>query len=166
VMLTPPRNFVTTLQRKMSSLQALPRINPHSLPVSIAAALLAIIRDSLTRNQQLNRVSLLMDARSPPRQQQNQEQQQQQKQQQQQEQQQRHVGTIMLRSRYKKAVAKFAIVPDNAGSRAMFKLFTARPQLLEKRIQLSAAAMSASASVCGDEVRTTRKGDIVPQCRG
>jgi hypothetical protein len=34
-----------------------------------------------------------------------------------------------------KAIGKFAMVPNNAGASAIFKLFQARPQLLEKRLK-------------------------------
>jgi hypothetical protein len=51
-----------------------------------------------------------------------------------------------------KAIAKFAKVPNNAGASAIFKLLTARPQILEKRIKrpASAAAVSAAATVTDD----------------
>jgi hypothetical protein len=41
-----------------------------------------------------------------------------------------------------KAITKFAKVPNNAGASAIFKLFQARPQLLEKRIKRPASTGS------------------------
>jgi hypothetical protein len=64
---------------------------------------------------------------------------QQQQQEQQQQQQQNHhhggVAAMIMRKTWHKAITKFALVPNNAGSSAIFKLFTARPQLLEKRLK-------------------------------
>ena len=48
---------------------------------------------------------------------------------------QQNAGTMMLKT-WHKAIAKFAMVRNNnAGASAIFKLFTARPQLLEKRLK-------------------------------
>jgi Leucine Rich repeat len=69
------------------------------------------------RNQNLAQVNVLLaPPLSPP----------------QQEQQLRNVGSMMLKTSHK-AITKFAAtVPNNAGASAIFKLFQARPGLLEK----------------------------------
>jgi hypothetical protein len=51
---------------------------------------------------------------------------------------------IMLKV-WHKAITKFAlVVPNNAGASAIFKLFKARPQLLEKRIKRPVDATAGS----------------------
>jgi Leucine Rich repeat len=47
------QHFVTTLQQKKSILQELPRIDSRNLPINITAAMYASMKNSLTRNQQL-----------------------------------------------------------------------------------------------------------------
>jgi hypothetical protein len=51
-----------------------------------------------------------------------------------------------------KAIMKFAMVPNNAGASAIFKLFQARPALLEKRLKRPAA----TAVVVSQEQRRRR----------
>jgi hypothetical protein len=94
---------------------------------------LATVGTSLTRNQQLNRVHLLL---SLP----------------QQQQQQRNSTIIMLKTGLK-AIAKFAMVHNNAGASAIFKLFTARPQLLEKRLRRPSAATTTAAAALSPELQ-------------
>jgi hypothetical protein len=112
------QHFVTTLQHQKSSVQELPGIDADNFPGRNSAASYASIKNSLIRNRLLNRVNLLLAP--PPSQQQHQ--------------QQRNAATMMLKS-WHKAITKFAKVPNNAGASAIFKLFQARPQLLEKRIK-------------------------------
>jgi hypothetical protein len=50
-----------------------------------------------------------------------------------------------------KAITKFATVPNNAGASAIFKLFTARPQLLEKRIERPSAVTVAAPTAAPPE---------------
>jgi Leucine Rich repeat len=112
------QDFVSALQQKNSSVQ--------EMPMSTEATR-ASINNSLARNRQLNHVALLLVPQPPlpPSLQYH-----------------RNAGTIMLQiSHY--AIAKFAgtVVPNNAGASAIFKLFQARPALLEKRrIQRPTAA--------------------------
>jgi Leucine Rich repeat len=110
------QHFVTTLQQKTSTVQELPEFDEE---YSFSDCNAAIINNSLARNQQLNRVNLLLLA--PQRQQQ-------------QQQQRIHAGAGMLKISHK-AITKFATVPDTAGACAIFKLFQARPQLLERRLK-------------------------------
>jgi Leucine Rich repeat len=121
------QRFVSTFQQQNSSVQELPGFRSLVFPVNIRAAALTNIHHSLTRNRQLNHVNLLLvpPSRGP--------------QQQHQQYQRNHAGTMMLKISHK-AITKFATVPNNAGASAIFKLFTARPQLLEKRLQRPAAA--------------------------
>jgi hypothetical protein len=109
------------------SLLSLLIVGLQSLPATITAAASKSITNSLTRNQQLNRVNLLL---APPPHQQRQRQQQQQ----QQQQRRNAATTTMMLKVCHKGIAEFATVPQNAGANAIFKLFTARPQLLEKRL--------------------------------
>jgi hypothetical protein len=117
------RHFVTTLQQKKSSVEELPGI---VLPFCSRAENYASINNSLTRNKQLNRVDLLL---APPPQQQ---------------QQQRNSATTMMLKISHKAITTFALVRGNAGASAIFNLFQARPQLLEKRIQRPVAGATAA----------------------
>jgi hypothetical protein len=55
---------------------------------------------------------------------------------------------------YHKAITKFATVPNNAGASVIFKLFTARPQLLEKRLKRP-AALALAAAVAAATTTTT-----------
>jgi hypothetical protein len=104
--------FVTALQQTKSSVHELPGINENSFKMDRT---FANIKTSLTRNQQWNRVNLLL---APP----------------QQQQQQRNFTTMMLKTSHK-AITESAMVPSNAGASAIFKLYTARPLLLEKRLK-------------------------------
>jgi hypothetical protein len=79
----------------------------------------------LKRNKQLNHVDLLLARPSLPPQQQ-----------------QQNAGTMMLKI-YHKAIMKFARGPNHAGASAIFKLFTARPALLEKRLKRPSAATAS-----------------------
>jgi hypothetical protein len=119
-------HFVTTLQHQNSTVQELPEINDYNFPTVYAqkfpTASYASIKNSLIRNRQLNRANLLL-APPPP------------------QQQQRNAGTMMLKISHK-AITKFAVAPDNAGASAIFKLFQARPALLEKRIKRPAYVAS------------------------
>jgi hypothetical protein len=74
----------------------------------------------LTRNQQLNRVNLLLAPPPPPPP-------LQQQQQLHQQQQPRNVGMTMMLKISHKAITKFATVPNNAGASAIFKLLQAHP---------------------------------------
>jgi hypothetical protein len=117
------KHFVTTLQHTLSTLQELPWIHENAFPDSSKVTTFASIKNSLTRNQQLNRLNLLLLAPSlPPLLLQRQ-----------------HQTTIMMLKISHKAITKFATVRSNAGASAIFKLFTSRPQLLEKRIKRRAA---------------------------
>jgi pyoverdine/dityrosine biosynthesis protein Dit1 len=60
------QHFVSTLQRKKSSAQELPMIDPHELPEGNRDATYASIKRSLMRNQQLNRVDTLLLFPQPP----------------------------------------------------------------------------------------------------
>jgi hypothetical protein len=137
------QHFVTTLQQRNSSLQALPSITPHDFPEDDSeqrqAATCASINESLTRNQQLHRVNNLLLA-PPPGQQQPQP-----------------GGTTMMVKTLNKATTTLAKVPSNAGATAIFKLLTARPQLLAKRIKRPAAA--APAAPANDEQKRRRLQD-------
>jgi Leucine Rich repeat len=64
----------------------------------------------------------------------------------QQQQQPNEKTSLMMFKTWHKAIAKFATVPNNAGASAIFKLFTARPQLLEKRLKRPTAAAAAVVS--------------------
>jgi hypothetical protein len=130
-------HFVTTLPRKQSSLQALPNVAPYDsyFPFDSGAASCASIKNSLKRNQQLNRVNLLLVP--PPQQQQR-----------------RRAATMMLRISHK-AIAKFASIPINAGACAIFKLLQARPSILEKRLKrpLSPPVAAATAATAATIAR-------------
>jgi hypothetical protein len=120
--------FVQTLQMTDGEQQDLPD------------ATLANINHILKRNQQLNRVVDLLLAPPPPpptweHHQQNH----------------RHhhhhrVALLMLKI-WHKAITKFANVPNNAGTSAIFQLLTARPQVLEKRLQRPAVAAAMAAAI-------------------
>jgi Leucine Rich repeat len=124
------QRFASTLQHKESSLQELPEIHPYLFPVNIRAATFTSIKSSLTRNQKLNRVMNLLFA--PPEQQQQQPPPQQRRRAQ-------HGNTMMMREILHQAITKFAKVSDsninNAGASAIFKLFQARPTILENRLK-------------------------------
>jgi hypothetical protein len=103
----------------------------------------ASIKRSLKRNEQLNRVTLLLVSPPPPPPMLRQQQQQQQQQQQ-------NTTSMMLKISHK-AITKFATVgSNNAGTSAIFKLFQARPALLERRIKRPATAVTAAASFSSD----------------
>jgi Leucine Rich repeat len=142
------QRFVTTLQHIKSSVQELRGLidqdesSCRRSSSSSAASWYTSIKNSLTRNEQLNRLDALLSAPSqPPRQQQQQQQPAQQPQQQHHHHHHhRHAGTMMLKISHQ-AIIKFAAVGNNnnnnnaGGASAIFKLFTARPQLLEKRLK-------------------------------
>jgi hypothetical protein len=133
------QRFVSTLQHKMSTVQELvPEVRRRDVPGDSVSktATVAIITNGLARNQQLNLVNLLL-APLPLSLLQQQQQQQQQR---------THAGTMMRKVSHK-AIAKFAnVLPRHAvGASAIFKLFQARPALLEKRIQRPPAAATAAA---------------------
>jgi hypothetical protein len=121
------QRFVSTLERKKSSLQDL----VINLPLGDRDATYAKIKPSLIRNWQLNCVVLLLAAAAAAAPLQRQRQQQQQ---------QRYATSssmITLKISHK-AIARFATVGDGndtAGTSAIFKLFQVRPALLEKRIK-------------------------------
>jgi Leucine Rich repeat len=129
------QHFITALQHRNSSLQALPELIPQLFPKKTfghrAATYYSSIQDSLTRNRQLHRVNNILLAPSPPpppRQQQ--------------------PGTsnttLLLKISHKAITSKFAAIPNNAGASAIFKLFTARPQLLAKRIKRPPPAVAVA----------------------
>jgi Leucine Rich repeat len=135
------QHFVSTLQQKKSSVQDLPDIEYDNFRRNVPdddedskIAMFASIKNNLVRNQQLNRVNFLL---TPP---QHQKQQQRQQQQQQQQQQHRNSGITMMLKVLHQALTKFATtvtLPSNhaTGASAIFKLFQARPSLLEKRLK-------------------------------
>jgi hypothetical protein len=139
------RQIVTALVRN-ATVQEMPEVVEYSFPVAYitdGTELYASDVNSLTRNQHLNHVSLLLvppppQPPPPP----------------QQQQQQRNAGTMTLKS-YHKAITKFATVPNNAGASVIFKLFTARPQLLEKRLKRPAALAAAVAAATTTTTITT-----------
>jgi hypothetical protein len=122
------QHFVSTLHHKESSVQALPGIYSNE---EIGAETYAKFNNSFSRNRQLNLVKLLL---APPPQQQP----QQHPQPQQQRQPQPGSSTTMILKISQQAITKFAKVcssniNDAAGASAIFKLFQARPAILEKR---------------------------------
>jgi hypothetical protein len=110
------QRFVSALQHINSTVQELPGIASVDFPINIRKASNASIKNSLTRNKHLNHVDLLLAPPHPP------------------QQQQRNATTMMLKACHN-AIIKFAKVPNNAGASAIFKLFQARPALLEKRLK-------------------------------
>jgi hypothetical protein len=139
------QHFVAILQHKNSSVQELEGIREDCFPIDNRAATYASINNSLARNQQLHRLDgLLLVA---PQQQRPQP----------------PDGTINTSTTlfwlkvWHKAIAKFSNTAtggpiggaggSNAGASAIFKLFTARPQLLEKRIQRPTTTTTAAAAV-------------------
>jgi Leucine Rich repeat len=146
------RHCVTTLRHKNSSVEDLPGVSQHFKecrnffskdPTYVS------ICQCLTRNKQLNRVDmpLLVPPPSLPPQQHQQHDHHHYHQQ--------NAGTMMLKT-WHKAIAKFAMVRNNnAGASAIFKLFTARPQLLEKR--LKRPPPTAAAAAVADTVSQERK---------
>jgi hypothetical protein len=166
------RHFTAALQHKNSTVEALPGFRRRGFSFNSRAAS-ASIENSLRRNQQLNRVALLLAPPPPPppppprRTAQQQQQQQQQQlgnaappapiQQQQQQQQLNAAATTMMLKISHKAISKFAMVPNSTGASAIFKLFTARPQLLEKHLQRppGAAATAAAATAAVTTTITT-----------
>jgi hypothetical protein len=123
------QHFVTTLQRTKSFVQDLPGIRDY-----IRATTYASIQSSLIRKEQLNRVALLL---VPPPLQRRQ-----------------HATSTMLKTPHK-AIAEFAMVPNNAGASAIFKLFEVQPTLLEKRLKRPpprvAAATTADAAAAASQ---------------
>jgi hypothetical protein len=116
------QHFVTTLHQTKSSVQELPLIRKKDFPVNIRDASYASIQNSLIRNQQLNRVALLLAPPPlPPLQRQ------------------QHATRMMLKISHK-SITKFATIPNNAGASAIFKLLQARPAILEKRLRQPAVA--------------------------
>jgi hypothetical protein len=93
------QHFVTTLQLKKSSVQAMPGIYAGLFPAYIRTQTFISINNSLTRNQQLNCVNLLLAPPPPPQQQQ------------QQQNIDRNTALMMLKT-WHKAIAKFAKVPN------------------------------------------------------
>jgi hypothetical protein len=130
-------HFVSKLQQKKLSVHELPGIAfPHEWRASI--------QNSLARNPQLNRVALLLvplplppPPPPPPL-----------LQRQQQQQQQQHATSMMLKISHK-VITKFATVPNIAGASAIFKLFAARRQLLEKRTKRPTATAVAATTATG-----------------
>jgi hypothetical protein len=120
------QRFVSTLLHKNSTLLELPLLERHGFPGAFddddGIAAFASIRICLTRNRQLNRANnlllapLLTPTPTTPL-----------------VRRQQHAMTMT--KTWHKAITKFAMVRNNAGASAIFKLFTARPQLLEKRIK-------------------------------
>jgi hypothetical protein len=152
---TPPKQFVKTLQHKKSSVQELGIYGNHFRTMYYdedkAIATRAIFDISLARNEQLNRVNELL---APPARL-------------------RHrpsiaatttsttttsIATMWMKTCHK-AIAKFAMVPNKAGASAIFQLFTARPQLLEKRLKPPPAA--AAATVLSQRTRISLPHDAV-----
>lgn len=123
--------FIPAL-RQNTSLQVLPGISHDGHPrlSGIAVAMNTI----LTRNRSLNQVGLLL---APPPQ---------------------PTTSMMFLKIWHKAIVKFAMVPNNAGCSAIYKLFQARPALLEKRIK-----RPAPASVLQDTttITTTARHDSI-----
>lgn len=93
-----------------------------SLPEKVKEALTDCFLNTTQRNQQLNYVDLLLGPSSPP-------------------QQQRSImaasnsTTTMWKKSCHKAIVKMASVPNRNGASAIFKLFQARLNLLEKQLK-------------------------------
>jgi hypothetical protein len=115
------QQLLTTLQQKNSTVQRL--IHFGEFRDVIGAATIASINNSMKCNEQMNhRVNVLLLAPSHPAATRPGSQ----------------IATrtlMMLKTWHNKAITKFAIVLNNIGASAIFKLFTARPQLLENRLQ-------------------------------
>jgi Leucine Rich repeat len=119
------QQFVSTLQQKKSSVQELPLLRPYHFPGDKDRYIptFASIQNSLN-NVALILVPLPPPPPPPPPPLQRRRRQQQ------------HATSSMMLKISHRAVTKFAAVPNkNAGASAIFKLFTARPQLLKTRLQ-------------------------------
>jgi hypothetical protein len=129
------QRFVPTLRHKNATLQAMVGTDKdHDFPKdNHLATLFASTKNSLTRNRELNNVGLLLTpppSRQPPP---------------------RPGSSLLLLKVHHEGIAEYAkVAHNNAGASAIFKLFTARPQLLEKRLQRPAAASTAAAVVASD----------------
>jgi Ran GTPase-activating protein (RanGAP) involved in mRNA processing and transport len=132
------QRFVYSLQHKNCSVQDLSDLERDYFPGK------QDVQNSLKRNQQLNRVNLLLAPPPPPPLRQQQQQQQQQR---------THAGTMMLKV-YHKAITQFATAPNNAGACAIFKLFQARPAILEKRLKRPTTTAAITAAVLAPEEQT------------
>jgi hypothetical protein len=98
--------------------------------IPTAGRLQDIIQTACARNKSLNQVKLLL---APERQQQ--------------QQQQQHYSTATMLKTCHYAIAKFAMtgpLGSNSGASAIFRLFQARPALLEKRLKRPAATIANS----------------------
>jgi hypothetical protein len=120
--------FVSTLQHQASNVQDLPRIRRCLFPGDEGhkTAMVTIVQNSLARNEQLNRLHLFLAPQpSPPPQ---------------------PGSTLLMMKLSHKIIIKFAMVPNNAGASAIFKLYRSRPALLEKRLLSRQAAVAAPVS--------------------
>jgi hypothetical protein len=129
-MKTPPTLSLDDRTEK-SSVQELPWITEDYFPESSDSATYAKIKSSMIRNQQLNRVSLLLVSLLPALQRQ------------------QHAAGMMLKILHS-AITKFATVPYNAGTSATIKLLQARPA--------SCFAAAANDSKKGDLTTTSSVG--------
>jgi hypothetical protein len=103
---------------------------------------LTSIKNSLPRNQQLNRVNNLLSIPPPPpplhRQQ--------------------HATSSMMLNISHKAITKLATVRKNAGVIPIFTLLQTRPALLEKRITRPTTATAATAAISTEAEQQALQG--------
>jgi hypothetical protein len=161
-----------------------PRLRPMAARMSatvwyrcLDAATIDALTDCLVRNKSLNHVDLLLSAPAPPVHQQ---------QQQQRPQPDSNHGvsrlcsttattttTTMMMKTCHKAITKFAKIRDKAGASAIFKLWIARPQLLERRLEArppppqpaaAAAAAASNASTLNHPSLPMRKRSAAAAC--
>jgi hypothetical protein len=123
------QRFVSVLQQQESTVQEMPGLDLDDFPGDEASHITTLnsIRNSLVRNQQLNRVNLLLLApqpqqQPPPRPQPG------------------SATTMMLKISHK-VIATFAAVPNNAGLSAIFKLLRARPAIPLTTARAAAASV-------------------------
>jgi Leucine Rich repeat len=141
--------FVSTLRRNATVQEMLSRYTYEGRNIRIPQEIVTIMDIVCARNKSLANVALLLAPPPPPPQQH----------QQQQQQQGLGTSTLFLIKTWHKAITKFAMAGPrggNAGASAIFKLFTARPQLLEKRIKrpppVASAAVAAASAIVTDSL--------------
>jgi hypothetical protein len=134
------QKFVSALQHKNSTLQDLPYISYHNLPgddEDSQNVILARINFCLTRNRQLNLVNLLL-APPPPSQHHHHQQQQ-----------------------HWNAAATRLMLTVSHKTITKFKLFAARPQILEKRVQRPAPATVVAGAAVSPAGTSTSNSSIL-----
>jgi hypothetical protein len=114
------RRFVTTLRDKPSCVQELPDVSESWFPRESRVAMYASIKSSLLRNKHLNHVASLLAQPLPAQ----------------------HDAALLTFKTWHKAITKLAVVPNNAGASAIFKMIRDGPALLENRIATLAAGAS------------------------